>query len=100
MSPKSGSLFDSGSTQNDSEQQQEMKLMPSTSYSISEKFSFQTDSKGNPMNFVIEGSNTDQENDYIFKAKSEGTYILVFSNVLEGNSFRLGVYNYNFSESQ
>ena len=41
---------------------------------------------------------TDQENDYIFKAKSEGTYILVFSNVLEGNSFRLGVYNSGWEE--
>ena len=41
---------------------------------------------------------TDQENDYIFKAKSEGTYIFVFSNVLEGNSFRLGVYNSGWEE--
>ena len=41
---------------------------------------------------------TDQENDYIFKAKSEGTYILAFSNVLEGNSFRLGGYNSGWEE--
>ncbi len=41
---------------------------------------------------------TDQENDYIFKAKSEGIYIFVFSNVLEGNSFRLGVYNSGWEE--
>ena len=36
---------------------------------------------------------TDQENDYLFTAKSEGTYIFIFSNVSEGNSFRLGVFN-------
>lgn len=36
---------------------------------------------------------TDQENDYLFTAKSEGTYVFIFSNVSEGNSFRLGVFN-------
>ncbi|MDE5802458.1 MAG: hypothetical protein K2I22_06020 [Lachnospiraceae bacterium] len=36
---------------------------------------------------------TDQENDYLFTAKSEGTYIFIFSNVSAGNSFRLGVFN-------
>lgn len=41
---------------------------------------------------------TDQENDYIFKVKSEGKYIFVFSNVLEGNSFRLKVYNSGWEE--
>ena len=36
---------------------------------------------------------TDQENDYLFTAKAEGTYRFIFSNVSEGNSFRLGVFN-------
>ena len=36
---------------------------------------------------------TDQENDYLFVAKSEGTYIFKFSNITEGNSFRLCVFN-------
>ena len=36
---------------------------------------------------------TDQENDYIFKAKLKGTYIFIFSNVSEMSSFRLGIFN-------
>ena len=36
---------------------------------------------------------TDQENDYLFIAKAEGTYRFIFSNVSEGNSFRLGIFN-------
>ncbi|MCM1048287.1 MAG: hypothetical protein NC433_07675 [Clostridiales bacterium] len=52
---------------------------------------------------------TDQKNDYSFTPKLEGTYIFTFSNVSEGNSFRLGVFNsgweklkegYNFGNNE
>lgn len=36
---------------------------------------------------------TNQENDYSYVAENDGTYIFKFSNVTEGNSFRLDIFN-------
>ena len=36
---------------------------------------------------------TDQENDYLFVAERDGTYKFEFSNILEGDNFRLEIFN-------